>query len=331
VTNLEPLQRLLDKLIRLRVQLWLDGEEIRIRCDGFLLEFLQAELAPWQSQLRQTLSGQTSEHSCLMPLVPDNGARRIYTFHALQGSLTEYRYVAQALVPDACTYGFQQPPGVQADSILTLAGQYCDAILRHRSRQPFALYGVSAGGLIAIEVARLLEQAGLPPDVLLLGDTFDPAPSQLVWETGLGWYAWVSFVDAHCGRAWLALIGRESPFWKQTDLEKLAYLAAHREGRFTASWSTLEQLERIFSSFVAYCRSYEVYEPAVPTVQCVYISASDTAAHLTQRIRSIVTAGRCASVEVAGRHLDLVRPSGSKQLAATILSAISTHGAAARG
>lgn len=318
----ERLQALLDKLIRLRVQLWVDGDDLKVRGDAFLAASLHEELTPWQAQLRQMLGGQTQSDACLMPLVPDNGAYRIYAFHSLQGSLTEYRYVAQALGPRACFYGFQQTPGVRADSIEALAQKYKEALMRHCGSRPFAVYGVSAGGLVAIETARLLMEAGRAPQLLILGDTFDPAPAQLIWPGGLGWYAWVSFVDAHCGRLWLSLIGKDAPFWQVGDSEKLAYLASHLGGRMTAPWSSLAELEEIYRSFLAYCASYEAYIPEVPTVQCVYISASNTPSQLTARIRSVLMQGRCSSIEVEGRHLDLVRPSGARMVANAIASAL---------
>lgn len=320
--NSDSLQALLDKLIRLRVQLWMDGEALKMRGAGFMGESLQAEIARWHEPLREMLTGQTSEDSCLMPLVPENGASRIYVFHSLQGSLTEYRYVAQALMPRVSSYGFQQAPGVRAESIAELACKYREALLRHGPPNPFALYGVSAGGLIAIEVARLLGEAGAPPALLILGDTFDPAPAQLVQADGLGWYAWVSFVDVHCGRVWLSLIGKDSPFWQCNDGDKLSYLAARLGGRYTAPWSSLEQLAVLYRSFVSYCASYEAYVPEIPRVRCVYISAANTPSLRTARMRAILSRGNFQNIEVEGRHLDLVRPSGAGLVAQAIITAL---------
>jgi hypothetical protein len=315
-----PLYDLLDKLIRSRAQLWVEGRELRVRAaDSAACAALSEEVAPFSTELCAMLKGQIDEDGRMMPLVPDSGTSTIYAVHASQGTLTEYRYVARALSPRVSFYGFQQLPGAPDRSVRDAAEKYCHALLKHRDERPFAIYGASAGGILALEMTRILGEEDRVPSLLILGDTLDPSRMQLTAGEGLGWYGWVSFVDAHCGRLWLSLIGRESPFWRLDERGKLDHLADQLGGRFRAPWSSREQLGQMHATFLAYCKSFETYTPIPPSCPSAYIRAADTPTDLAAQLTSALRTGGCAMVELACGHMELVRPSGAQKLAEAIL------------
>jgi hypothetical protein len=318
----KPFPELLDKLVRLRAQLWIAGNEIKVRvADKEQAASLEAELPTFYRNLWPMLKGQDGSDSCIMPLSDGPIAYRVYALHASQGSLTEYRYVARELASHVSFFGFQQVPGDRAESVRVLAQKYCQALLNHHDGGPFALFGVSNGGVLAMEMASLLVAQGVSPRVLILGDTFDPAPGHMTTADGLGWYGWISFVDAHCGRVWLSVIGRDSEFWRLTTDAKLRFLHGRLGGRFTASWTELEELVEIHRCFLLYCQSYERYEFSTPPVPVVYLHSMETPVERSSRIRGVFAKKNSTVLQIEGKHMDLVRPHGAASLAKALIAA----------
>jgi len=70
-----------------------------------------------------------------------------------------------------------QHPGYRADELLcpaeTLIAHHASAILESLGGAPYALMGISAGGVIAHRIAEYLEQAGQAPVAVVLMDTYD--------------------------------------------------------------------------------------------------------------------------------------------------------------
>lgn len=76
-------------------------------------------------------------------------------------------------------YGFEAP-GIRRGErpvmgVRALAEIYAEKIRRSFGSQPIVLIGLCFGGTVAHEVVNLLEREGMPPKLLILGDT--PAPA----------------------------------------------------------------------------------------------------------------------------------------------------------
>ncbi|MEM6527683.1 MAG: thioesterase domain-containing protein, partial [Chloroflexota bacterium] len=119
------------------------------------------------------------------------------------GSL-HYRHIHALLGDDRPLYGFaafdatrEEPHTVEA-----LAMQYVDDLLAFQPEGPYYLCGVSIAGLLAFEMARLLEQRGITRVQVLLLDTFGPdyphtlAPQQAV-AAQLRWFGPAPVTDAY--------------------------------------------------------------------------------------------------------------------------------------
>jgi thioesterase domain-containing protein len=93
-----------------------------------------------------------------------------------------YQQLARNL-PNVSSYGiyvreeesFLASAGGSGSSVSALAAAYVDAILNHAPHGPYALAGVSFGGLLAFEVARQLREAGEEVSLLVLLDSMLPS------------------------------------------------------------------------------------------------------------------------------------------------------------
>jgi amino acid adenylation domain-containing protein len=111
--------------------------------------------------------------------VQTSGSRPpLFVVHDGTGSLSCGRAMAAGLGPDQPLYGIRcaelngQP--LRATSVEELARSYTERIRALYPHGPYVLYGVSFGGLVAIEMSRQLKAAGEDVPVTILGDTWAP-------------------------------------------------------------------------------------------------------------------------------------------------------------
>jgi acyl transferase domain-containing protein/thioesterase domain-containing protein len=125
-------------------------------------------------------------------LIRKGGARRpFFCVHGAGGNLLNFRDFAQLLSPDQPVYGLeargvdgQLPP---VETIEEMAGLYLEAIRQAQPHGPYIVGGYSGGGVIALEIARMIEQAGESVENVVLLDTFHPAttPRRASWQEKL--------------------------------------------------------------------------------------------------------------------------------------------------
>ena len=100
----------------------------------------------------------------------------IYCVGAMDGELIVFRRLAMELGQDQPLYGLQ--PFRLLHPLITvneLATAYIDELRKKGETRPCFLLGYSFGGLVAVEIARQLECAGIAPPVVMLIDTAYPA------------------------------------------------------------------------------------------------------------------------------------------------------------
>jgi amino acid adenylation domain-containing protein len=110
------------------------------------------------------------------------GSTPLFVVHPFGGKIDCYTGLAAEL-NDVCTvYGIQAPfnfnHDLRFDTLEQLAASYVEAIQHVQAEGPYRLAGWSAGGTIAYEIARLLEERGQSVDYLGLFDA--PPPGVLV-------------------------------------------------------------------------------------------------------------------------------------------------------
>ncbi|PQV54226.1 non-ribosomal peptide synthetase [Paraburkholderia sp. BL21I4N1] len=123
-----------------------------------------ADLAAALDELASDTADEAAAPRHLVRLNAGDAPHRLFAIHPGYGLVAGYRALAQTLAGQVEVIGVEYPAfsdgswrftGLQA-----LARQYADAIRRTQPRGPYALLGWSFGGMIATEVARVLEDAG---------------------------------------------------------------------------------------------------------------------------------------------------------------------------
>jgi thioesterase domain-containing protein len=108
------------------------------------------------------------------PIVPiqTNGTKpAIFCIGALNGEVILFRRLALELGPDQPLYGLQPFSLLdRLSTVETLAGSYIEQLRQWGEHRPFCLLGYSFGGLVAVEMARQLREAGTQPPLVALID-----------------------------------------------------------------------------------------------------------------------------------------------------------------
>jgi thioesterase domain-containing protein/acyl carrier protein len=116
------------------------------------------------------------EFSPLVLLKTGNSDSPLFIFHGVGGSVVEFATLGRLIEIPGEVYAVQaqgidgtQPP---LESVESMARLYCDAIRAKQPSGPYWLCGYSFGGLLAIEVARLLKSAGGDIALLVMIDSY---------------------------------------------------------------------------------------------------------------------------------------------------------------
>ncbi|HEX8088681.1 MAG TPA: amino acid adenylation domain-containing protein, partial [Blastocatellia bacterium] len=118
----------------------------------------------------------------------------LFCIHPAGGEVMAYRYLADYIDPGQPVYGLQSRAlaGAQQEheSIEAMALEYAQAIRRQQPQGPYHLLGWSIGGVIAVSVARRLEQEGETVGFVGLLDSYLPAGEEVISDSdpffGLG-------------------------------------------------------------------------------------------------------------------------------------------------
>ena len=106
-----------------------------------------------------------------------SGLRRpLFLIHGAGGNVLRFRQLARALVDDVQTIGVQAlaiEGGMQDETLRAMVTRYVDAIVEHDPSGVYELGGYSAGGIIALHVAGVLEERGHLVRSLVLLDPLD--------------------------------------------------------------------------------------------------------------------------------------------------------------
>jgi len=113
--------------------------------------------------------------SPLVPMKPGRGAP-LFIAHGLGGNVMELSALAKRLATDRPVYAIQ-PKGLDGleaphDRVEAMADYYLRALRDLQPRGPYFLAGYSFGGLIALEMARRLKQAGETIALLAFIDSY---------------------------------------------------------------------------------------------------------------------------------------------------------------
>jgi acetoacetyl-CoA synthetase len=130
----------------------------------------------------------------------------LFVAHSVTGSVLECRALIGALQSPRPVYGLiarllEGKETAQQD-VVEMARGYIEQIRIVQEHGPYALFGYSFGGLIAMEIAQQLHRAGEEIELLCMLDTY-------VHEHCLPWDAWLRHQVGYVTRQWQTL--REMP------------------------------------------------------------------------------------------------------------------------
>ena len=157
--------------LMLRLQEIIPGEPLPLRA---VLEAPTVEkFAAW---LRSHRAG---ERQFLVRMRPGTSERPpFFCTHGAGGNVLELRALAMALPADLPFYCFEDKGldgSTPFESIEEAARCYIEELRKVQPHGPYHLGGSCYGGLVAFEMARMLEELGEPVATLVLIDTFNPA------------------------------------------------------------------------------------------------------------------------------------------------------------
>ncbi len=117
-------------------------------------------------------SGDKHEYSTLVSIQPNGTKLPFFCIHGGAGSTLFLQHLARHLGSDQPFYGIE-PEGMdgrrfQRPTVEQMAENYLSAVRRIQPRGPYFLGGYCFGGLVAFEMARILEQQGERVELLAL-------------------------------------------------------------------------------------------------------------------------------------------------------------------
>ncbi len=187
VARIEPAENFFDlgghSLLVIRL-----AEAIRSRL-GVEVQLRDLFLNPTVEGIDRLLDHPTSTETlpdCLMTLYPGNGGDPLFLVCPASGSPMCYRELAAELGPDRPVYGLQSPGLGEGEApcqtVGELAAHFLQAIQQVSPTGPLLLGGWSFGGLVALELARLLAACGRQAQVFLLDVGLPPEGQRSVQE-----------------------------------------------------------------------------------------------------------------------------------------------------
>jgi amino acid adenylation domain-containing protein len=273
-------------------------------------------------KLRAAAGGESTGRSALVA-IRQGGARTPLVFvHPVGGDVLCYAELS-GLLGDGQPFYALQVPDTQApmETIEQMAAVYVEAIVAGLPAGPYRLGGWSMGAMIALEIARRLEQAGRTVELVLAVDLME-APG-----SGRGRAA-----DDAALAAWFArdLAGLAGTDWRpakatfaaqgRTPLEIL-YDEARRASVLPADID-IETLRRIVDRFSRNCRALLAYDPQPFTGRVRLLRAEDGGTiDVAERWRALWP-GDAQVVDVPGDHYSVMRTPHVQDLAAALRDAL---------
>ncbi len=217
----------------------------------------------------------TQQRSLLVPLRPSGSGTPLVCIHPGGGTVFCYQQLIARLSPGRPCFGLESRGLVNgeapAETIEDMAAAYVRSLLEERPAGPYHLMGWSFGGVVAIEMARMLVAAGHEVTSTTLLDTFAPAafPSDAVEPAAaIEMFAHDLGLDIVEGE--LAALGPAAALDRVADL-------AHQAGLLPTHLG-VDHLARRVSVFATNLRAYKRYEPGTIAGRVTLIRAQDTVA-----------------------------------------------------
>jgi thioesterase domain-containing protein/acyl carrier protein len=231
-------------------------------------------------QLATHLRDETPVRTGPLVKLQDGTRRPFFCVHPVGGNVLCYAELARALGADQPVYGIQAAPpeSEPPKSIEQMARSYVEAVLTVQPHGPYLLGGWSMGGLIAFEMARVLERRGETVSLLALVDATPPKSNGHVAED--------DELDLLLSFALDLGVEVSHETWPRKQLEqlqtgeRLSYLhnlATTR--RFISPDFGLPEVSAFFEVFKRNITAIQAYKPAAHSMKTVLFRPSESASN----------------------------------------------------
>lgn len=260
------------------------------------------------------------DKNCVTQIQAGKRHHRLFCLHGHRGVSAYYRRLAPGLGRDysifginAVDTGFKRPP---FSNMELMAAYYVDQIKMIQEFGPYFVCGFSIGGILALEVARILRDRGEEIGLLAILDTRLPVPDGNAMPDALDMqpvWVWLRFIDAYLGRTLMTRCASSSDFARMSHSARCAFLSADASISNTVVFEsdcTPALMGKYFMSYVALLRAERDYRPDAYFGNIVYFLAegertSDNRYPYLSRW-SAIAKGAFELVPTPGDHVSIV-------------------------
>lgn len=266
---------------------------------------------------------QARPSSPLVTLREGGDVAPLFLVHPIGGSVYCYQALAAALGSDRPILGIESPAlsgFLREEDLVTSAEAYVKIMRTRQAEGPYRLAGWSFGGLLAFEMARVLEGDGQKVDFLGLIDPSFPS------EAEREFFAASENTAAAFVRDFAVRGGGEAGFSARFYREllpnrRLEYLVTTLQKNGAAPLLDAEEIESLFEIFQANSRAIQSYHPGPYGGALSLFVAEDF--QLGNRRSSAAWAKLCpGNIEIEllpGNHYSIMDPDRVERLAAGML------------
>ena len=153
----------------------------RIECEfGVRLPLARLFDASTVKQIAEILSAEPDievHWNSLVPIRPRENAPTLFLVHGAGGNVLLYRELADQLAPEISVCGFQSQGLGGKDPVLKtvreMADHYVFELLQFQETGPYFLGGYCMGGIVAYEMARMLQAVGKEVECIFMLDSYN--------------------------------------------------------------------------------------------------------------------------------------------------------------
>ncbi|MGW5645162.1 type I polyketide synthase [Saccharopolyspora sp. NPDC003752] len=246
----------------------------------------------------------------------------LYLVHPIGGEVIAYADLAAALDWSAPIFGFaandQADNADQRWTLEAIAERYAQELRSAQSATGYVLGGSSFGGVVAVEMARLMHSYGNPPLVTVLLDSPWPADIPLAHATSDAQLARLTGVSLPVVRAKLRGLRGERRRQRRLQLAQQA--------RAVPAHVTVREFAQYLDRLAGRAESLRSYRPQGYSGEVVYFQAAGSV-HLgeTSADRWAHALPRLRVLAASGGHESMLHPPHVSGLAVDLRRAVPTH------
>jgi thioesterase domain-containing protein/acyl carrier protein len=272
-----------------------------------------------------------TEFSCVIPIQSGSGGVPLFCVHPIGGGILCYRDLARHLGSTQAVYGIKAL-GLHGEhdpltSIEEMAQHHLQRVLEIQERGPFFLVGWSAGGLVALDMARQLMERNHAVGLLSLIDTFPPFATGKWRGYDVERTEWLDFLRIMEIPLDAKIASKRHPFWRLTQTEKQkTILDLARAHNALPRGLTAEEFATMVKIFQANLQALQRYDARHFDGRLVLFQAKDVrqqrALSLAFRYWDEHAAAGCELIPVPGDHMSIMGPPAIAVIAERIRRAI---------